>query len=491
MRYPAIIAAVALALLAVGLVMRGDDLPYSTDSREAYELYERGLDELNAFRFHEATEALEASVAADSSFAMAQAALAAAVSSMGDRKRAERIASVADSLADRLQDPDERLLVKLQLSQRGLAHRAQRDSLLQEAIKRMPEQPLVLDFRAQNSMMRGDIAKAAEYWNELLRIDPNYARAYNWLGYLAAAEGDYEQALSMLRKYAYLSPNLANPHDSLGEILTQMGDYDEAERELRRALELQPDFFYSLAHLADVYIATGRLDKGIDLLQRVREQFAGTAYEQAIDAQIINAYRYHRMWTKMAQAVRDFVRRHPDSSGNAYFRAVELAFGGHPAKGKAVMDSLMGARLKDSDEWPKDDPRLREIVRTGYVYDAITAEVQHDYEASAAYWRKALEASSYNSPYERLELRIELARALAAQGLWSEVLEQTRAVAAINPNMIPALSLQVLAQSALGQTEEARRSLARLQGLLAGADRGLPAQTVADSMATVLAADGA
>ena len=64
-------------------------------------------------------------------------------------------------------------------------------------------------------------------------MNPNYATAYNTLGYASAARGDYAKAEDYLKRYRYLAPNQANPFDSLGELYAFTGRYDEAEDVLK------------------------------------------------------------------------------------------------------------------------------------------------------------------------------------------------------------------------------------------------------------------
>ncbi len=257
----AVIAAVVAGTTA--LVVLGQDRPeLTTTSRQAYTLYLQGEERLNAFQFAAAESLLQEAVRLDGGFAMAHAALGEAFSSNGNSQAARRQIVLADSLARLLPREDERLLVQLRLpGNAGKAH-AVRDSLLSLAQKRLPEHPLVLKAKALRFRDLGDAEGEEAAWRAVLRADPNYARAYNWLGYLAAGQGRYLEALSYLRRYAFLAPDIANPHDSLGEIYTYMGELDAAEQEYRQALQLQPEFYPSLLGLARVYLAQGRSAPG-------------------------------------------------------------------------------------------------------------------------------------------------------------------------------------------------------------------------------------
>ena len=98
------------------------------------------------------------------------------------------------------------------------------------------------DFLA---MQKRTTEALAEY-ERLLTVNPNYAYAYNMLGYAAAARGDFAKAEDYLKRYRYLAPDQANPLDSLGELYALVGRYDEAEDVLKKALAIKGDFFPAL-----------------------------------------------------------------------------------------------------------------------------------------------------------------------------------------------------------------------------------------------------
>src|SRR5215469_14579760 len=94
-----------------------------------------------------------------------------------------------------------------------------------------------------------------------LTIDPNYATAYNQLGYLYSRRGEYDKALEATAKYVKLRPNEPNPHDSYGEMLRLAGRFDEALQQYRRALEIDPTFYISQKELGETYAIMGDGEK--------------------------------------------------------------------------------------------------------------------------------------------------------------------------------------------------------------------------------------
>jgi tetratricopeptide (TPR) repeat protein len=124
-------------------------------------------------------------------------------------------------------------------------------------------------------------AKAVEYFNQAIAIDPNSALAYAGLAdaYIFLSGSDTltrTERLSKSRAAAQraleLDGSLAEPHASLG-LLAMNYDWDwpTSEREHRRAIELNPN--YATAHhwYAEYLAAVGRFDEALTEINRAHE----------------------------------------------------------------------------------------------------------------------------------------------------------------------------------------------------------------------------
>jgi serine/threonine-protein kinase len=135
-----------------------------------------------------------------------------------------------------------------------------------------------------------------------IELDPQYATAHQWYGFLLASQGRFEEALieahsaqesdpasvSIRRSLGYtyfyarrfeparyhlsravaMNPDAEETHRVLGLILTSMGEHSEAERVLREALDLpgastytQVMLSYALARAGDIKHAEDTLHK--------------------------------------------------------------------------------------------------------------------------------------------------------------------------------------------------------------------------------------
>jgi len=150
-----------------------------------------------------------------------------------------------------------------------------------------------------------DFRRAVAYFNEAIRLDPNYALAYaerseawTFIGDLspeqkkeawAAAKNDAEKAVAIgsnlaeahaalgwvrffsewrfaeglreLRRANELAPANPTTNDLLSRVLVYMGQLEEAEKLVRQAIELDPLAYFARNNLARLLLAEGKLDE--------------------------------------------------------------------------------------------------------------------------------------------------------------------------------------------------------------------------------------
>lgn len=110
-----------------------------------------------------------------------------------------------------------------------------------------------------------ELEKAEREFKEVLRINPNHAEAYNYLGYMYADRGiKLDEAISHIQKALVLEPSNGAFVDSLGWAYFKKGMLDEAIRELNRSIGLlTKDDATIHEHLGDAYFEKGLIGKAI------------------------------------------------------------------------------------------------------------------------------------------------------------------------------------------------------------------------------------
>ena len=137
--------------------------------------------------------------------------------------------------------------------------------LLGKALERLPENPeLLYDHgMAAERIDRLDLMEAS--LRKLMALRPDYAHAYNALGYTFADRNiRLDEAEQLISKALSLRPD--DPHiiDSMGWIRYRRGDLPGAIELLRKAWSLSPETEIG-AHLGEVLWKAGRTDEARQL----------------------------------------------------------------------------------------------------------------------------------------------------------------------------------------------------------------------------------
>jgi tetratricopeptide (TPR) repeat protein len=149
---------------------------------------------------------------------------------------------------------------------------------LERALELEPGSTSLLFWLAAANERSGKKRQAEDLLQQLLTIDPQFAPALNYLGYMWAEAGEnLEQALAMVQQAVALEPENGAFNDSLGWAHFQLGQYEEARGFLEKAASLVGDDPVVFEHLGDLYVALGSPDK------------ARKYYERALDLEAENA----------------------------------------------------------------------------------------------------------------------------------------------------------------------------------------------------------
>ncbi len=117
---------------------------------------------------------------------------------------------------------------------------------------------------------------------KLITIAPDYAHAYNALGYtLADRTNRFPEALSLIEKALTLSPDDPFIQDSLGWVYFRMGNLSKGAEILKDAYAKKPDAEIA-AHLGEVLWAQGKRDEAVKLWNGARKEHPDNEALQAV-----------------------------------------------------------------------------------------------------------------------------------------------------------------------------------------------------------------
>jgi tetratricopeptide (TPR) repeat protein len=268
----------AIALVVTGLAAAGTAAAFflrsrrdvTTSSEEARKAYNEARENDLRMYEREAISGYAKALQYDPHFVMATLRLADKIRGR-DPERAKSLLASAARSRDEI-TPREELMLRIYEERWGKRDVATLGALYDEYLRRFPDDPEGYLMRCYFLVGQKRTAEALAEYERLLTVNPNYAIAYNTLGYASAARGDFAKAEDYLKRYRYLAPDQANPLDSLGELYALIGRYDEAEDVLKKALATKSDFFPAYGHLGTVEIGRGNPAKAAQYFLKASDE---------------------------------------------------------------------------------------------------------------------------------------------------------------------------------------------------------------------------
>ena len=131
------------------------------------------------------------------------------------------------------------------------------DQAYRRALQQQPRHTLARFNLATSALRRGEVAQAAELFQDLLSDRSDFAPAHHSLGRCLEQLDQPTAAADSYRRAIEADPGLAAAHNSLGLLLEKQQSLAAAASSYRRALAFQPD--HALAHfnLADLLLGLG------------------------------------------------------------------------------------------------------------------------------------------------------------------------------------------------------------------------------------------
>ncbi|MEW6511938.1 MAG: aminopeptidase [Bacteroidota bacterium] len=247
------------------------EIPVTTRSGEARQNFLKGRELMEALRAREAMPYLEKAITVDPEFALAHYSLASAraIAGMPFMEELNRAAAVAGMVSD-----GERMLIEAwQADVAG--NTAKGIELLRSVVARYPDDARARALLSTALWSRRDADEAIATVRSAIAIDPQYAPAYNWLGYLCTYTERFPEAERAFQQYIALQPNEPNPRDSYAELLLKEGKFDESIAMYEKVLALNPQFTSAVIGIANNFAL-----KGLPAEARKRLQ---TLYDTAPD----------------------------------------------------------------------------------------------------------------------------------------------------------------------------------------------------------------
>lgn len=198
------------------------------------------------------------------------------------------------------------------------------------------------------------LKQAQAYYEDAIRKDPTFARAYAGLAdcyldqgafRLLPPQDAYRQGSAAIHKALQLDEALGEAHSSLGYLDWQFSwNWETAEKEMRYAVELNPNSMESHEGLAWYLAWSGRRDEALAEVEKIRQ--LDPAYP-LVPLQQSGAYYHQRDYQSLVEAGKKSVAAHPNGWASHYFLAVGYEGLGRPSQ--AIPEYQRAVDLSEAD----------------------------------------------------------------------------------------------------------------------------------------------
>jgi tetratricopeptide (TPR) repeat protein len=173
-----------------------------------------------------------------------------------------------------LTNEQEALSFQMQASLLGKMKRYQEAyDLLGQTVATLPNTPEIIYDYAMAAERIGQFDIAEKELRKLIKLKPDFAQAYNALGYsLADRNLKLDEAHKLIQQALALSPDDHYILDSMGWVQYRMGKLDSASNYLRQAYSQQPDPEIA-AHLGEVLWHQGKKDEAVQTWESALKAF--------------------------------------------------------------------------------------------------------------------------------------------------------------------------------------------------------------------------
>lgn len=254
-----------LLLVSLNLSASPTEVPITTNSVEALNLFLEGREKFEDVEFTSATALFDEAIQKDPNFAMAHLYRSQSgikgqriTSDMGKAKR----------LAERVSEGEKHMITFYILAAKG--KRIEQKEHLDRLSELYPKDKRI-HYLAGSYFHSVDPKKALEHYQRALELDDEFAPVHNLVGYVKTDLGNYEAAEEAFKKYIELIPDNPNSYDSYAGFLMKTKRYDESILNYRKALEIDPSFSPSLFGITESYILNGEFKRAREYCVKLYE----------------------------------------------------------------------------------------------------------------------------------------------------------------------------------------------------------------------------
>ena len=115
----------------------------------------------------------------------------------------------------------------------------------------------------------GDIQKAKDCYEKTIALNPNHPKAYYNLGFIFQQLREYQKAKDRYEKAIEINPNHVDAHNNLGNIFNTLGEQKKAKSCYEKAIEIDPNYINAHMNLGKISYKLEEYQKAKDCYEKV------------------------------------------------------------------------------------------------------------------------------------------------------------------------------------------------------------------------------
>ena len=351
---------------------KSDEVPITTKSKEARELFIEGRNMMEYWHTEKANDLFAQAVEKDPEFALGY--LFKAGSSVGTKDFQDDLAK-AVSLAQSVSEGEQKLIAGFQAFY-GENDAVRANQIFQELTTLFPNDKRAYSYLAWTYGRMQDYENQIDALENAITLDANFAPAYESLGYVHRWINQYDKAEEYFKEYARLSPNEASGHDNLGDLYQKMGKFEEAIQEYGKALEMDSTFAYSQYKIGSTLALQGKFDEARQTFLKTMEMELDPGNKVYDQEGIMRTYLYEGDYAKALEAADEAIRMAGELG------VLEQVSHNHIIK--CAIHCELG-------EYDKADASLADCLNLLETADMV-ASIKENQKAGAAFWQAVVAA---------------------------------------------------------------------------------------------------
>lgn len=145
--------------------------------------------------------------------------------------------------------------------------------------------------QAKVLISKSKLKDAEIVFNEILKIEPTYYKAYINIGVICIKNDKLFEAEKNFKEALKIKPDFELAHYNLGTIQEKLGKIKEAEQSFKKAINLKPDYFEAYTNLGTLFLGVSKYNDAEKFLKKallIKPNFTEAHYNLGLTQSLMN-----------------------------------------------------------------------------------------------------------------------------------------------------------------------------------------------------------